>query len=134
MKHLLAVFCLIAAGVLAQAQSPPPQIAIPAFHDRPPAKRETLPLIMTEKQLDEAGLTMSSQKAAYTAAAKVPSVLYPLPCYCYCDRTHGHTSLRSCFEVTRGASCGVCMQEALYAYQMSRKGWTAKMIRDGIIR
>jgi hypothetical protein len=26
------------------------------------------------------------------------------------------------------------MAEALYAYKMSKKGWTAKMIRDGVIR
>ena len=26
------------------------------------------------------------------------------------------------------------MAEALYVYQQSKKGWTAKMIRDGIIR
>jgi hypothetical protein len=26
------------------------------------------------------------------------------------------------------------MQEALYAYRQSKKGWSAKMIRDGIMR
>ena len=26
------------------------------------------------------------------------------------------------------------MAEALYSYQMSKKGWTPKAIRDGIIR
>src|SRR5712692_8212693 len=122
MKHVLAVVCVIGAAVLAQAQSAPPQAAIPAFHDKLPTKGETLPSIMTEKQLDEAGLTMSSQKAAYKAAAKVPALLYQLPCYCYCDRNHGHTSLHSCFEVAHGANCGVCMAESLYAYKMSKKG------------
>src|SRR5713226_2456464 len=68
------------------------------------------------------------------APAKVPRLLYQLPCYCFCDRAHGHTSLHSCFEVAHGANCGVCMAEALYAYKMSKKGWSAKMIRDGIIR
>jgi hypothetical protein len=26
------------------------------------------------------------------------------------------------------------MQEALYSYRQSRKGWTAKMIRNGILQ
>ncbi len=57
-----------------------------------------------------------------------------MPCYCYCDRGHGHTSLRSCFESAHGANCGTCMQEALYTYQQSKKGWSTKMIRDSIMR
>lgn len=134
MKHILAVVCLIGAAVLAQGQSAPPQLTIPAFHEKAPAKGETLPSIMTEKQLDEAGLAEAIQKTSYKAAAKIPGVLYQLPCYCYCDRNHGHSSLHSCFEVGHGANCGVCMGEALYAYKMTKKGWTAKMIRDGIIR
>jgi bacterioferritin-associated ferredoxin len=57
-----------------------------------------------------------------------------MPCYCYCDRNHGHKSLRSCFEGTHGANCGTCMQEALYSYRQSKRGWTVKQIRDGIER
>jgi hypothetical protein len=57
-----------------------------------------------------------------------------MPCYCFCDRNHGHTSLRSCFEGTHGGNCGTCMQEALYSSRQSQKGWSPKMIRDGIIR
>ena len=134
MKHVLAVVCLICAAVLAQGKSAIPQTEVPAFHDRPPAKGEILPPIMTQKQLADGGYTMPSQKASYAAAAKASSVLYQLPCYCYCDRNHGHSSLHSCFEVSHGANCGVCMGEALYAYKMSKKGWTTKMIRDGIVR
>lgn len=60
--------------------------------------------------------------------------MHQQPCYCHCDCNHGHKSLHSCFEDTHGASCGTCVQEALYSYKMSKKGWTAKQIRDGIIR
>jgi hypothetical protein len=111
------------------ASNPPP-----AFHATAPIAATKLPPILTEKQLAEQGLTQPAQKAAYAAAAKVSSVVYQMPCYCYCDRNHGHASLRSCFEGTHGANCGTCMQEALYAYRQSKKGWTAKMIRDGIMR
>ena len=64
----------------------------------------------------------------------VSAILYQLPCYSYCDRGHGHTSLRSCFETTYAGKCGICMAESLYAYKMSGKGWSPEMIRNGIIR
>jgi len=107
---------------------------IPKYHPARPAATEKLPPILTEKQLAEQGMIMPAQKESYKAAARVSSVVYQMPCYCYCDRNHGHTSLRSCFESTHGASCGTCMQEALYSYRQSKKGWTPKMIRDGIER
>jgi hypothetical protein len=107
---------------------------VPAFHAAPPTKSAALPPVLTEAQLAENGFTIPAQKYAYKAAAKIPGVLYQLPCYCFCDRNHGHSSLHSCFENAHGANCGTCMAEALYAYQQSKKGWTAKMIRDGIVR
>lgn len=134
MKYLAGVLALCFAAIMTQGQLSAPQEEIPAFHAAPAPKATTLPPILTEAQLAEAGLTLPAQKASYKAAAKVPSVLYQLPCYCHCDRHAGHTSLRSCFEGTHGANCGTCMAEALYAYQQSKKGWSAKMIRDGIIR
>ena len=88
---------------------------------------------MTDEQLTVLGLTQPARVESYRAAAKIPEVFYQLPCYCYCDRAHGHTSLHTCFETAHGANCGTCMAEALYAYQMSKKGWTPKKIRDGIM-
>ena len=110
------------------------QPGVPAF---PPAPRQgkcKLPPILTQKQLAELGQIAPAQTESYKAAAKACSVVYQMPCYCYCDRNHGHSSLRSCFEGTHGANCGTCMQEALYSYRQSQKGWSAKMIRDGIMR
>lgn len=107
---------------------------MPAFHAAAPVSAEKLQPILTEKELAQEGMTYPAQIASYRAAAKMGRVMYQMPCYCHCDRSHGHTSLRSCFESTHGANCGTCMAEALYTYKMSKKGWTAKMIRDGIIR
>jgi Protein of unknown function with PCYCGC motif len=132
MKRALGTLIVIFATAMTQAQLS--QSDVPAFHDKPPAKGEKLPALWTEKQLTDAGYTAPAQKEAYAAAAKAPDVMHQMPCYCHCDRGHGHTSLHSCFENNHGANCGTCMAEALYAYQMSKKGWTAKMIRDSIIR
>lgn len=133
MKHFLAVITIALTAVMTHAQFTASN-QVPAFHATAPAAGAKLPAILTEKQLAEQGLIAPAQKAAYAAAAKASSVVYQMPCYCYCDRNHGHASLRSCFEGTHGANCGTCMQEALYSYRQSKRGWSAKMIRDGIIR
>jgi hypothetical protein len=134
MKTSVALLIVLCVAAITQAQLANRPNPVPAFHDKPPAKGETLPPILTESQLAQQGMTMPAQIAAYKAAAKASSVVYQEPCYCYCDRNHGHKSLRSCFESTHGAACGTCMAEALYSYQMSKKGWTPSQIRDGIIR
>jgi hypothetical protein len=133
MKYILSVFALIFAVGMTHAQWANNQ-DIPAFHKAPPAKGEKLAPILTDQQLEAYGLTLPAQKESYKAAARSSSVVYQLPCYCYCDRNHGHKSLRSCFEGTHGANCSTCAQEALYAHKMSTKGWTASQIRDGIVR
>lgn len=133
MKYFFSLVAFICAAAITHAQFNQPA-GVPAFHSAPPAAAVTLPPVLTEAQLAQQGMTMPVQVAAYKAAAKASRVVYQMPCYCYCDRNHGHTSLRSCFESTHGANCGTCMAEALYSYQMSKKGWTAKQIRDGIER
>jgi hypothetical protein len=135
MKYFLAIFALLLAGGITYAQwADGNSSPLPAYHTSPPPKDAKLAPILTQQQLDQYGLTMPAQREAYKAAAKASSVVYQMPCYCYCDRNHGHKSLRSCFEGTHGANCGTCSQEALYSYQMSKKGWSVKQIRDGIIR
>jgi hypothetical protein len=132
MKRILAVLAIACATAFQGQQAL--QDDVPAYHAKPPAKGEVLPLVLTQKQLADAGFSAPVHLASYKAAGKAPAVMYQMPCYCHCDKGHGHTSLHSCFETTHGAGCGTCMAEALYAYQMSKKGSTAKMIRDGIIR
>ena len=132
MKHFLAVVAIALTALMTHAQLAASN-PTPAFHAAAPAAAAKLPPILTEKQLNEQGLTIPAQKAAYAAAAKASDVVYQMPCYCYCDRNHGHASLRSCFEGTHGANCSTCMQEALYSYRQSQKGWSVKQIRDGIM-
>src|SRR5258708_1872636 len=122
---------LLAASLMSLAQVSDNDV--PAFHKTPPPKAATQPAVLTTAQLAEAGYTAPVQVYSYKAAAKAPAVMYQQPCYCHCDRAHGHTSLHTCFESLHGANCGTCMAEALYAYQMTKKGWTPKMIRDGVI-
>jgi hypothetical protein len=133
MKHFLGVFAVVLAAAMTHAQFSSQQSAVPAFHASRPVPATVLPPILTQKQLAASGLILPAQVESYKAAARVSSVVYQMPCYCFCDRGHGHTSLRSCFESTHGASCSTCMQEALYSYRQSRKGQSAKMIRNGIM-
>jgi len=135
MKRLFLVLVVICLTAITQTLwSATQESDVPAFHDKPPVKGEVLPPILTQQQLASADMQAPVQKEAYKAAARQPGLMHQLPCYCHCDRGHGHNSLHSCFENTHGANCGICMAESLYAYKMSKKGWTAKMIRDGIIR
>src|SRR6476659_4861004 len=132
MKHFLGIAAIILAAGMTHAQLNQ-QSAVPAFHPTRPAPADTLPPLLTQQQLAAVGLIAPAQTESYKAAARASSVVYQMPCYCYCDRNHGHASLRSCFESTHGANCGTCMQEALYSYRQFKKGKTAKMIRDGIL-
>jgi hypothetical protein len=129
----VALSLLLALLTLAgYAQWSNPSDDIPAYHPAAPAK--TLPPILSGKQLTGQYFTLPWQVKVYQEAAKIPNVLYQLPCYCRCDRALGHASLHSCFEGTHGAICETCAAEAAYAYKMTRQGWSPKQIRAGIER
>jgi hypothetical protein len=134
MKYLAAILTIVFVAGMTHGQLQQNSTDIPAFHAAPPVPGKALPPILTQAQIAESGFTLPAQKESYKAAARIGNVLYQQPCYCHCDQHAGHASLRSCFEASHGANCGTCMAEALYSYQMSKKGWSAKMIRDGIIR
>lgn len=133
MKYRFIVLASILAGIMTVAQNVQ-KSSVPACHPAPPDAGKKLPPILTEKQLAQNGFNLPVQKNAYKVAARESLIIYQMPCYCYCDRAHGHTSLRSCFENTHAAVCGTCLQEAFYAEQQSKRGWSIKMIRDGIER
>ncbi|HWC17311.1 MAG TPA: CYCXC family (seleno)protein [Terriglobales bacterium] len=132
MKRLLPLFAIALLAMTSSAQFMEKEV--PAYHPNAPAKGATLAPIVSAAQLSEMNLKYGFQYRAYEAASKVPRVLYQLPCYCFCDRSAGHQSLHSCFEGDHGAHCSTCMQEAFYAYQMTRKGKTAKQIREGVMK
>ena len=132
--RLLSALSVFAFAVTMSAQWSA-QNDIPAYHDAPPKKTAKLaPILKPEAlKLPDTAWT-DAQKKAYVVAAKIPGVLYQQPCFCHCDRAHGHDSLRACFTDAHGAHCSTCMAEALYAYQMTKKGATPKQIRAGIER
>jgi hypothetical protein len=76
----------------------------------------------------------SWQVHVYQQAARIGNVLYQLPCNCRCDRSLGHTSLRSCFEGLHGTECSTCAKEALFAYRQTRLGNSPTQIRAAIAR
>jgi hypothetical protein len=123
---------LITLGASAQWTNPAQDL--PAYHDAAPQAGKKLPHILAGKQLTGPSFVYPWQVQVYKDAAKIPNVLYQLPCYCHCDRALGHTSLRSCFEGLHGAECGTCAKEGLYAYRMTQKGWTPQQIRESIER
>ncbi|MEJ7615412.1 MAG: CYCXC family (seleno)protein [Pyrinomonadaceae bacterium] len=70
-------------------------------------------------------------REGYQAAQAIPKTLAQLPCYCYCDQGAGHKSLHSCFEDSHGAHCGVCVDEALFAYKLEKdQGFSPAEIRE----
>ena len=106
---------------------------IPAYHDAAPKKTAKLAPILKPETLNiQESPWAAAQKKSYILAAKIPGVLYQQPCFCHCDRAHGHDSLRACFTDGHGAQCSTCMAELFYAYQMTKKGATPKQIRAGI--
>lgn len=107
---------------------------VPHFNAAPPPKSAKLPAILTKDQLWGENAQFPYQTHAYELAAKIPNVIYQQPCYCYCDRGMGHSSLHSCFSGTHGALCGTCLKELYYAYTMHKQGKTARQIRAGIIK
>ncbi len=123
---MLAVFSL---AILAFAQSE----QVPAFNAAAPAKGAHLAPIVPRSERTGEAYSEKYQQVAYDIAAKIPGVLYQLPCYCYCDRI-GHKSLRSCYESAHAAHCATCLKEAYFAYFETKKGKTPKQIREEIIK
>jgi hypothetical protein len=111
-----------AASPAAQAGNSEP---VPAFHSEVP--KGPLPATLEPSQFDGALV-----QNAYAVAARVKRVLYQQPCYCHCDRSQGHGSLLDCFAGKHAAECGVCIREALYSYEQTKKGKTPAQVRDGI--
>jgi hypothetical protein len=98
---------------------------VPAYHTQVPAGELPEPM-------DPAEFANPVVKNSYALAAKVKKVLYQEPCYCHCDRSVGHASLLDCFTSKHGSGCNICMAEALYSYEQTKKGRTPAQIRAAI--
>jgi hypothetical protein len=126
----IAVLTLVSVAVFGQGGNP----SIPAYNKTAPPKSAKLPPILPEDQLWGPSFQYPVQKRAYVLAAKIGNVLYQQPCYCFCDRSVGHHSLRSCYESNHAAHCDACMKELFYTYQQTKAGKTPAQIRAAIIK
>jgi hypothetical protein len=123
----LLVF-LLAVTMLAQTDTS----QVPAYHKSPPGKAQKLPAILPQSQRGAPAFQRDYQDHAYELAAKIPKVIYQLPCYCYCDRSVGHKSLHSCYESAHAAHCAACLKELYFAYKETKAGKTPTQIRAAI--
>jgi hypothetical protein len=127
-----AILSIVAIGIViapraASHQAQSTEEPVPAFHSE--AATGKLPETLNPSQFSNVVV-----QNVYALAARVKKVLYQQPCYCHCDRSQGHKSLLDCFASTHGSECGVCMREAVYSYEQTKKGKTAAQIREGIER
>jgi hypothetical protein len=131
---ILVIVILVALSTSAQWVTPQPQGEIPAYNAAPPRKDAKLKPILPKERRIGPYFQHPAQVRSYEMAEEIHEILYQLPCYCYCDRGHGHNSLRTCFEDEHGAACDACMKEAVYAYREHKAGKKAPQIRQGIIK
>lgn len=99
---------------------------VPAYYTTAPDRTQLGPTLPPE-------LFTGNQKLAYQAAREIPQTLAQLPCYCHCDKSQNHKSLHSCFESEHGENCGICINEALMAYNLQKQGVAVTEIRSKII-
>ena len=118
------------ASAPSQTQMPMNEYAakgrVPAYYQTPPDIRALPPTLSPE-------IFTGNKRLAYQAAKEIPQTLAQLPCYCHCDRGHGHKSLHSCFESEHGENCGICIGEALMANNLEKRGVSVSEIRKQII-
>ncbi len=69
---------------------------------------------------------------AYKAAREIPEVLDSLHCYCECKKHFGHKSLLTCFVDQHGLHCDTCINEAIMAHEMHKKGKSILEIRRAV--
>jgi hypothetical protein len=118
------------SGEKQQAIPAPNQAAmgrVPAYY-KAAAIPNTLPPTLSPE------LFTGNKRLAYLAAKEIPQTLAQLPCYCHCDKGHGHKSLHSCFESEHGENCGICIGEAVMAYHLEKRSkLSVDKIREQII-
>ena len=87
---------------------------------------------------DAASLTQDPQlyegdtRQAYVVARDHPELLAQLDCYCGCEQHEGHKNLLDCFRTNHGASCDICVGEAVTAGRMLAEGTPVDQIRDAL--
>ncbi len=122
------VSCTSESPTVGESDKPKADAPVPAYFE---TAADALPLPATLP-----GRIFSDPKLArvYEIAQRIPAILAQQPCYCYCDRGHGHRSLLDCQRDNHSAGCAVCRKEVLLADRMARMGMGAKEIRSAIVR
>jgi len=128
MNKLSLLLLTLALAVVCLAQSD----HVPAYNDGALKPGDAAPILPKDQRTGEL-FANAYQVKAYQLAAKIPSLLNQMPCYCYCERI-GHRSLHTCFETSHGAHCAICMKEVFYTYEQSKLKKTPAQIRAGIIK
>jgi hypothetical protein len=77
-------------------------------------------------------LYQGDARRAYIVARDHPDLLAQLDCYCGCEEHEGHKNLLDCFRTNHGASCDICVGEAVTAVQMLTQGTPVDQIRDAL--
>ena len=114
--------------------TPPPVAPHHATMNRTPAHYDVAPPLDKLRGTLAPELFTGNVQLAYRAAKEIPQTLAQLPCYCHCDKSSGHKSLHSCFEDEHGENCGICIGEAVMAYNLQRQGLKPAQIKERIMR
>ena len=69
---------------------------------------------------------------AYEIARENRDLLDAMYCYCYCEKNIGHKSLLSCYADRHAANCSICMDEAIYASKLDKKGFDIAQVRQAV--
>jgi len=77
-------------------------------------------------------LFVGDVRSAYQVAQDDPALLAQLHCYCGCDKLLEHKSLLDCFRDKHGATCAICIGEAVEAEQLAKQGMPVDQIRDAL--
>lgn len=112
----LLVLAIIAPRRSGPGHHPMPRVDAPAAHVMPAARYSQTPRVAE----------------TYAMAAEIPAVLDGMYCYCLCATTFGHYSLLECFQGDHAAGCDICLNEAVIAYQMTKRGDSLDDIRQAV--
>lgn len=126
----LVVTLLLVAGVAVA-------IGITAGSDAPGNAAGDMPQMATPLDL----ASVSPNVAAHYRYVKAHQDAYSqIPCFCGCDKSLGHRSLRDCYIQADGAGweahasgCGVCVAESVTARRLLNGGRDPTAVREAVI-
>ena len=102
LRKILPWALLMLLGSDAVLHAEPPQKPSPAAQTNP-ASAPPAPAASALPTPLPAELFQGRAREAYQAAAEIPDVFAGLPCYCGCNKSHGHRHLLDCFANDHGA-------------------------------